>query len=54
MKSYKHFSFDYGSRFWLVKSKYYSCKCKASECKFANREIEEDNASKSVSVQEDS
>lgn len=30
------FSFDYGDKFWLVKNRYFSCKCKSSNCRYAN------------------
>ncbi|XP_019893462.2 probable serine/threonine-protein kinase DDB_G0282963 [Musca domestica] len=28
--------FDYGDKFWLVKNRYFSCKCKSSNCRYAN------------------
>lgn len=30
------FSFDYGEKFWLVKNRYFSCKCMSASCRYVN------------------
>ena len=34
-------SFDYGDKFWIVKHKFFRCKCDAAECKYSDERIEE-------------
>lgn len=38
------FRFDYGDKFWSVKSKWMKCECEAPDCKYPTKCTEEDES----------
>lgn len=47
------FRFDYGEKFWIIKSKMFTCTCGADKCKYSEATIEKTLAAYNKKMQQE-